>query len=372
MSTSAALILSHVLFYLCSSRPAARMTSGNTIQDLALGPEACITAFSDKSMSHKSNIKHDLAAVHVIVGFNIPQLVPLDGEVSYAEIAQKVSFPEHQVHRIPRHAMTSRIFHEPHPGYVAHTGPSAAFLRNPVLHDWVSFDLDEVCKADAKLVETLRTYGDSKEPADSAIGCAFGFPQGKTYWDFIANDGEGRIRAALGKATVVDVGGSAGHVSIELAKVFPDLEFVIQDFEGLKPFHDGVPGDLKPRISFEAQDILQPNAHPNADVYLLRSILHDWSDKYAVLILKNSCQHSKTARGYFIGPENTQTGPIWLERLSTIRSMQMMTMVNAPERSEKSWISVIKQADSRYSVRAVVTPAGTTMSDIEIVFNASG
>ncbi|KAJ5641284.1 hypothetical protein N7490_005284 [Penicillium lividum] len=382
---------------------AARMTlieSANAIRDLALGPEDCITAFSD-------GIKHDLAALHVIVDFNIPQLVPLHGEVSYAEIASKVGIPEYRVHRILRHAMTSRIFREPRPGYVAHTGPSAAFLRNPVLGDWVSFNLDEVWKADTQLVETLRNYGDSEEPADSAIGRAFGFPKGHTYWDFVANDGEGenkgwrqrrfaqgmKFRAAgnpqthhhlhaafdwagLGKAKVVDVGGSAGHVSIELAKAFPDLEFVVQDFEGLKSFHDGVPDELKPRITFEAQDILQPNKHHNGDVYLLRSILHDWSDKYAVLILSNLVPALKDGARVliadFIGPETTQSGPMWLERLSTIRSMQMMTVVNAPERSENDWISVVKRADSRYSVKAVVTPLGTAMSVIEIVFNAAG
>ncbi|CBF87736.1 hypothetical protein AN1313.2 [Aspergillus nidulans FGSC A4] len=267
------------------------------------------------------------------------------------------------------------------------------FLRNPVLRDWVSFNLDEVCKADTKLVETLRTCGDREEPADSAIGRAFGFAPGKTYWDFIANDGEGedkgwrqrrfaqgiKCRAAgnpqthhhlhsafdwagLGEATVIDVsivrcGWLRGHVSIELAKAFPDLEFVVQDFEGLKSFHDGVPDELKSRISFEAQDILQPNAHPNADVYLLRSIC--MTDGTRVLIAD------------FIGPENTQSGPMWLERLSTIQSMQMMTMVNAPERSEKDWINVVKRVDSRYSVKPMVTPAGTAMSVIEIVFNAS-
>jgi hypothetical protein len=172
------------------------------------------------------------------------------------------------------------------------------------------------------------------------------------------------------------VGGSAGHVSIELAKAFPELEFVVQDFEGLKSFHDGVPDDLKPRITFEAQDILQPNKHQNGDVYLLRSILHDWSDKYAILILSNLVPVLKDGARVliadFIGPETTQSGPMWLERLSTIRSMQMMTVVNAPERSENDWISVVKRADSRYSVKAVVTPLGTAMSVIEIVFNASG
>lgn len=92
-----------------------------------------------------------------------------------------MGIPEYRVHRILRHAMTSRIFREPRPGYVAHTGPSAAFLRNPVLRDWVSFNLDEVWKADTYLVETLRNYGNSEEPADSAIGRAFGFPKGPTY-----------------------------------------------------------------------------------------------------------------------------------------------------------------------------------------------
>ncbi|RAL15721.1 uncharacterized protein BO97DRAFT_173868 [Aspergillus homomorphus CBS 101889] len=153
-------------------------------------------------------------------------------------------------------------------------------------------------------------------------------------------------------------------------------EFMVQDFKGFKTFHEGVPEALKLRICFETQDILQPDAHFGADVYLLRSIPHDWSDKYAVLILKNLVPALKgKARvliADFIGPETTQSGPMWLERLSTIRSMQMKTAVNAPERSEKDWIDMIKRADERYSVEAVVTPQGTAMSVFEIVFNASG
>jgi len=178
--------------------------------------------------------------------------------------------------------------------------------------------------------------------------------------------------AGLGKGTVVDVGGSTGHVSIELAKAFPQLQFVVQDFAALGSYHDAVPDDLKPRIRFQAQDILKENAYPNGDVYLLRSILHDWSDKYAILILKNLVPVLKDGARVliadFIMPETSSSGPMWLERLSTIRSMQMMTVVNAPERAEKDWRDVIKQADLRYSVEAVVTPPGTAMSVIEIKF----
>jgi 6-hydroxytryprostatin B O-methyltransferase len=127
----------------------------------------------------------------VIVEFNIPHMIPLHGEMSYEDIAANVGFPQYRVHNILRHAMTFRVFRESRPGYVAHTGPSAAFLRNPVLNDWVSFNLDEVWKADTRLAEALRRFGESQEPADSAIGIAYDFPKGNTYWDFVSNEGEG-------------------------------------------------------------------------------------------------------------------------------------------------------------------------------------
>ena len=149
---------------------------------------------------------------------------------------------------------------------------------------------------------------------------------------------------------------------------------MVQDFAGLETFQATVPNDLKSRIQFEEQDILKPNAHADADVYLLRSILHDWSDKYAIQILQNLVPALKDGAWVliadFISPETSTEGPKWLERLSTIRGMQMMTMDNSPERTEKDWVDVVKRSDSRYSVEAVVTPAGTAMSVIAIQFKA--
>ena len=110
-----------------------------------------------------------------------------------------------------------------------------------------------------------------------------------------------------------------------------------------------MPDELKPRISFQAQDILQPNTVRDADVYLVRSILHDWSDKYAAIILKNLMPALKDGARVliadFIMPEAGK-GPFWVESLSTIKSMQMMNVVNSKERTEKDW-AVIKRADPR-------------------------
>ena len=146
---------------------------------------------------------------------------------------------------------------------------------------------------------------------------------------------------------------------------------MVQDFASLSTFESTVPDNLKSRISFQAQDILEPNTLHGADVYLLRSILHDWSDKYAILILKNLVPALKDGARIliadFIMPEQGK-GPNWVERLSTTKSMQMMTVVNAKERTEEDWADIVRRADQRFELKAMVTPSGAAMAVIEIVF----
>ncbi|KAF2172614.1 hypothetical protein M409DRAFT_16577 [Zasmidium cellare ATCC 36951] len=377
----------------------ALVDATQAMQDLAAGPFDHITKYADV-------IKHDLGALKVITEFNIPELVPLEGDISFADIAKSLGLPEYRIHRIIRHCMTFRVFRESRPGYVAHTAPSAQFLKTPLLRDWYTFNLDEVWPADVQLAEALRRYGDSEEPGECAIGLAYKFDQDKTYWDFIANDGEGadkgwrmkrfanamKVIAAssahhhdflhtafdwnsLGNGgKVVDVGGSGGHVSIELAKAFPNLNFVVQDFPQLeKTFNTNVPSDLTSRVKFEPHDILKPEIRNDGDVYLVRSILHDWSDKYAVKILANLVpglrDGARVIIADFIMPESGQ-GPNWIERMATGKSMQMMTVVNAKERTEQDWIDVTKRADPRYEVESIVTPPGAATSVFVFKFNA--
>jgi hypothetical protein len=55
------------------------------------------------------------------------------------------------------------------------------------------------------------------------------------------------------------VGGSVGHVSVEIAAANPDLLLIVQDFATLKPQFDAtVPQELKPRITFQAHDFFNP------------------------------------------------------------------------------------------------------------------
>jgi SAM-dependent methyltransferase len=93
--------------------------------------------------------------------------------------------------------------------------------------------------------------------------------------------------ASLGKATVVDVGGSHGLVCIALAKEFPDLQFVVQDLpKVIEDAKTKSPADLSNRVTFQAHDFFEEQPVKNADIYYFRWILHDWSDKYCVKILR--------------------------------------------------------------------------------------
>src|SRR4051812_21555044 len=90
----------------------------------------------------------------------------------------------------------------------------------------------------------------------------------------------------------------------------------------------------------------------DADVYLFRHILHDWSDKYAIKILQNIVPVMKNGARViaadFLMLEAT-TGPLWKERVATSKSMQMMVVVNAKERTKEDWIELFRRADSRFS-----------------------
>ena len=94
--------------------------------------------------------------------------------------------------------------------------------------------------------------------------------------------------ASLGNGLVVDVGGSHGMVSIELAKAFPTLRLVVQDLpKVIEDAEKKMPAELADRVTLMAHDFFTDQPVKDADVYYFRWILHDWSDKYCIKILKS-------------------------------------------------------------------------------------
>lgn len=91
---------------------------------------------------------------------------------------------------------------------------------------------------------------------------------------------------SLGQVKIVDVGGGAGHVTMELATHFPNISVIVQDMEKMvEEANANVSAELKDRFKFMVQDMFAPQS-VEADVYFFRWVFHNWTDKYCALILK--------------------------------------------------------------------------------------
>ncbi|KAF8641330.1 hypothetical protein AX16_010028 [Volvariella volvacea WC 439] len=94
-------------------------------------------------------------------------------------------------------------------------------------------------------------------------------------------------------SVVVDVGGNLGGVSRWLAERFPNLNIVVQDLphvieDAKKLWQERIPDAIQSgRVKLEAHDFFTKQPHKDADIFLMKHIVHDWSDNYARVILRN-------------------------------------------------------------------------------------
>lgn len=90
-----------------------------------------------------------------------------------------------------------------------------------------------------------------------------------------------------GKLTVVDVGGSIGGAMVYLAEKYPDTKCVVQDLPIIiKGCQERLPKKLRGRVSFQEHDFFKIQPVVGADVYFIRHVLHDWTDKRCTDILR--------------------------------------------------------------------------------------
>lgn len=250
-----------------------------------------------------------MVSLQAISRFKIASHVPSQGRVSYEELAKSSGLSKDVLKRLLRHAMTRHIFCEPEPGMVEHTVTSRSLIV-PHMQDWMTVGSHEMWPAATKMLDAYQKWPESEEPNETAFSLAN--DAAESAYQIIGRDPfrAGRFGNAmraytsgpgfnvshvlnnydwssLGSTQVVDIGGAQGHVAIALAEQFPNLKILVQDMEMMiAGAENNVPEQVKGRVEFEAHDLFAPQSL-RADVFYLRWILHNWSDKYCVLILKS-------------------------------------------------------------------------------------
>jgi len=344
-------------------------------------------------------VNHGPNILNILNSFNFWDAVPLNGCASFANIAAKTSLPEFTVKRLLRYAFTVNLFAPTSPGSneVKHTLFSAFYVREPGARAWTGHNLEEIWPAAAASAAGLKKHG-GKLIEPNACGLSDTLASGKPFFQWI-NEPSQQWRVErfgqamqwmskspamdlntifglydwekLGKAKLVDVGGSVGHISYMLLKMASGLTAIVQDLPELEPaFAKSVPEELKDRVSFEAHDFFQPQTRKDVDVWFMKHILHDWSDPYAVKILKGIVPVMKPGSRILICEGIVPppgTAPKVVERIVLGLDMQMLTACNGRERTPEEWPEIFRQVDERLVLNNVYARPGLGFGIIEAI-----
>ncbi|RWA03416.1 hypothetical protein EKO27_g11691 [Xylaria grammica] len=341
-----------------------------------------------------------VACLAWLLHFDIFHLVPISGAISYGDLAAAaskrasidVAIPEARLRSIIRMVMTSALFRESEQNQVGHSATSALLAQDADVHSWASY-LSTRSAPTALAMTAAHDRFTAASIAKNETAYNVAFSTEKPFFDHLALDAAnmaefaGYMRnvttseamdvkhlvngyqwADLGRGPVVDVGGSTGNAAITLARVFPELTFIVQDLPANA--EATLPADVLSRIVFQGHDFTQPQPVAGGAVYLLRMILHDWPDNAAVVILRNLVPvlAKGTARLLIMDTVMPTPGqvPCSVERVVRVRDMTMMQVFNSHERDLDQWNALLLAADEGLRLRQVIAPFGSAMSLLEV------
>lgn len=208
--------------------------------------------------------------------------------------------------------------------------------------------------------------------------------------------------ASLGTANVVDVGGGRGHISRVIAEGHQDLSFIVQDYAKILALgEEALPASLRSRFEFMPHDFFTPQPDLSSRgrlVFYVRLILHDWPNKYCIRILRSLISALKD--GSMILMNDNVLPPIGavnraLEKLgkcvrfnssgsrmnfkirllndltSRMSDMQMLTCMNARERTAQDFEKLFTAADARFKLVNTHRSPGSPLAIMEVRFSES-
>ncbi|KAF8541494.1 O-methyltransferase-domain-containing protein [Trichophaea hybrida] len=363
----------------------ALLEATNSLFDLTTGPT---TAISWAGFHYQ----HELVALRALNNFNIPEAVPLGKGASFASIAASTGLSEDFVTRIIRFSATSNIFVESPPGNVQHTAGSRALLENPLLRDFLRTCIDDSLPAATKVNEAVAKYGGILEDKKkTAFSEAYG--EGTGYMEFLEKPGEeGRKKALVGTwrymmagtlmqgkshdpamvvtsgacdwegvKTVVDIGCGTAACSAAIASAYPGVKCIAQDLVA--------PPKCPDNVKYEGHDFFTPQPVKDADVYLLRNVLREWSDPYAVQILQQVVPAMGAgSKVLIVDHVLSEPGSVEkvMEKVERAVDLSVMQMLAGKERSRGDWEKLVKEADERLEVTKVTCPRESALGFVEV------
>ncbi|KAL9117696.1 MAG: hypothetical protein Q9187_005766 [Circinaria calcarea] len=354
------------------------------LQALVAGPLNTVIRITSPTV----NILMGLQAIH---RFKIAHSLGLNEQVSFAELGQRCGLSTSDTRRFLRCAIVNRIFQEPQKDIVAHNGLSKLLIQVPLLNEWIGLVCDEMWPSGTRAVEAMVKWPGSEEPQHTGFTLAKGI--NGSFFDLMKQDPQQAQKFAAAMqflqmapelsvshlinglgwdsencpALMVDIGGSHGSICMELLKKYPSLKCIVQDFPEV--IADAkAPADLADRLSFQGHNFFSEQTVQGADVYFLRSVLHDWSDKYAIMILKNIVPALKHGAKIIMNEVCLPPPGIlsyYKEQLLRGYDLSMKQQLNSKEREGEEWAGLLQQVDPKLKLIAIKNSPQSLLSIIK-------
>jgi hypothetical protein len=275
--------------------------------------------------------------VYVVVTLRVAEHIAA-GKTQIDDLAAASGANSDSLHRVLRHLVSKGVFEEPALGLFALNAQAKALLE-PVAR---SFNLESfggrMAYAWGSLLsavrsgapayhevfgrpfwEDLQAHPDIHASFDELMGPA---GHGEPDPDVLVSGGWDSVR------TVVDVGGGTGSLLASILKARPGVRGVLVDLpvtiaRSKEIFQAAGVAD---RVTAVGQSFFDP-LPAGADLYLLKSVLHDWPDREALAILRRCAQAARpTGRVVLlngVSPDGTTPSP----------ELLMMVLVGGRDRS---------------------------------------
>jgi ubiquinone/menaquinone biosynthesis C-methylase UbiE len=333
-------------------------------------------------------MKPSIEAQRLVSGFRVFQMVVAAcrlklpdlvaaGPKSADELAASTGTHEPSLRRMLRGLAAWSFFFEQADRRFAATPISDTFRSDkPGLRNMTIMQSEEAYQAWADLMYTLQTGNP-----------AFEHVFGKNRWEQLAGDPEAgamfnaamvelssRVAQSFIDAydfrdarTVVDVGGGNGALLIAVLRSKPEIRGILFDLaQGLAGAKEKLEAaGVADRVTLDEGSFFE-ELPSGGDVYLLKSIIHDWDDERAISILR-TCRRAMKGDARLVILERELAGRIEDpgEALGSVMSdLNMMVVLGGRERTPDEYQELLEQAGLRMTG---VVPGESEFAAIEAV-----
>jgi DNA-binding transcriptional ArsR family regulator len=293
-----------------------------------------------------------------------------EGAATAEEVAKRVGSDPSSTYRLMRALFGLGLVTEDRDRRFQLT-PTGELLRSDVagsLRDYVRMQRDHYAPW-GKLTEAVRT-------GRSAFDLMYGVP----VFDWLADHPDSaatfdramsNFTATLAKQvasmfdfsayrTVVDLGGGVGELLAEILVQHPSVRGVLADLPHVLDRGRAYLSSrgLAARVTFESTDFFA-SVNGGSDLYMMKSVLHDWNDEQSHAILKNV----RTAGSRLLLVERVMPEPGEpLNPRAPLFDLNMMALTGGRERTASEWRELLAGAGFRVTR---ITALPTDLSLIE-------